>query len=151
MDQANREVVSMKAQQKLDSASAAKVSGSLDITERRVFEQALSEAERKYRDIFDNASEGIFQTTPAGRFLIANPAMANMLGFDSPDELIKSRTNISHEHYVDPETRNEFKRTLDKNGFVRDFVHEAYRKDGTRIWLSENVRAVRDDNGSVRY
>ena len=142
----------MKTRKKSQSLpAAASASDSLDLTERKIFERALNEAERKYRDIFDNASEGIFQSTPSGSFLIANTALAYMLGFDSPDKLIKSRTNISLEHYVDPERRKELERRLAEDGFVRDFVHEAYRKDGTRIWISENVRAVRDDNGSVRY
>src|SRR6266550_6412417 len=91
MEQANREAVSMKTQRKSDSLpAAASVSDTLDPTERRLFERALNEAERKYQDIFDNASEGIFQTTPGGSFLIANNALAKMLGFDSPDELIKT-------------------------------------------------------------
>jgi PAS domain S-box-containing protein len=123
----------------------------VDITERKFAEKALQETEQKYRSIFENAVEGIFQTTPEGRFVAANPALARMLGFDSPEELIRTRTDIAQEHYVDPHSREEFKRSMEENGFVLDFELEAYRKDLSRIWISENVRAVRDQSGKVVY
>ena len=122
-----------------------------DITQRKQAEEALKEAEMKYRGIFENAVEGIFQTTPDGRFISANFALARLLGFDSPEELIAARTDIARENYVDPKSREEFKRLLDENGSVLDFELEAFRKDGSRIWLSENVLAVRDDKGGVLY
>jgi len=122
-----------------------------DITRRKQAEQALKEAEAKYRGIFENAVEGIFQTTPNGRFISANFALARLLGFDSPEELIAARTDIAQKYYVDPKSREDFKRLLDENGSVLDFELEAFRKDGSRIWLSENVLAVRDDEGSVLY
>ncbi len=123
----------------------------VDITSRKRAQEALRETEEKYRSIFENAVEGIFQTTPEGRFIAANPALARMLGFDSPEDLISTRTNIAEEHYVEPLSREEFKRSMEKNGFVLDFELEAYRKDGSKIWISENVRAVRDHNGTVSY
>ena len=122
-----------------------------DITQGKRAEEALLQAEQKYREIFENVSEGIFQSTPEGRFITANPALARMLGFDSSEELITARTDIAREHYVDPQRREEFKRLLDAQGLVRNFELEAYRKDGTRIWITDNVRAVRDDSGSVIY
>lgn len=122
-----------------------------DISEKTRAEAAWREAERKYRDIFENATEGVFQTTPDGTFLTANPALANMLGFDSPEELINARTDISRQHYVDEKRREEFKRLLAEYGVVRGFEYQAYRKDNSRIWISDNVRAVRDSTGSVIY
>ncbi len=123
----------------------------VDITSRKRAEEALREAEEKYRSIFEHAVEGIFQTTPDGRFVAANPAIARMFGFDSPEELISTRTNIAQEHYVEPRSREEFKSSMERNGFVLDFELEAYRKDGSKIWISENVRAVRDHKGTVIY
>jgi PAS domain S-box-containing protein len=122
-----------------------------NITARKQAEEALGEAERKYRNIFENSCEGIFQTTPEGKFITANFALARMFGFDSADELITGCTDIAHEHYVDPKRREEFKRLLAADGVVLEFEFEAYRKDGSRIWVSENVRAVRDESGAVLY
>jgi PAS domain S-box-containing protein len=124
----------------------------LSIKERDREKSALRKAEKKYRDILNSVHEGVFQTTPEGRFMTANQALARMLGFDSPDELIRTRTDIAREHYVDPDRRKEFKRLLDSEGVVRNFEHEAYTKDGSTIWIAENVRAVRDERGVVlRY
>ncbi len=122
-----------------------------DITERQQAEHALREAERKYRDIFENTAEGIFQTTADGRFITGNPAMARLLGFDSPEELVRERTNIAQQNYVDPTQREEFKRLLNEHDAVRGFEFEALRKDGSRIWMRESVRAVRDENGKLLY
>jgi PAS domain S-box-containing protein len=122
-----------------------------DITEQKRIKAALHEAEQKYRDIFENAIEGIFQSTPDGRFISANPALARMLGFDSPEQLISDRRDIEQEHYVDPKQRRIFRKLLDEKGFVREFELQAYRKDGTTIWTSENTRAVRDESGTLLY
>jgi PAS domain S-box-containing protein len=122
-----------------------------DITERILAEEARLEAERKYREMFEHANEGVFQTTPDGRFLTANPALARILGFSSPEELIRERTNIASQQYPDAQRREEFKRLLDRFGVVRGFEYEAIRKDGRRIWISDSVRAVRDENNKVLY
>lgn len=124
---------------------------SQDITERRFAEEALREAERRYRDIFENAREGIFQSTPDGRYIAANPALARMHGFDSPEELIRERNDISRQIYVDPARREEFKRLLHDHGVVRGFVHEVFRKDGSKICISVNARVVRDELGGISY
>ena len=108
-------------------------------------------AERKYRQIFENAGEGIFQSTPEGGYLIANPALAHMHGFESPAELISSRKDISREVYVDPAERDEFKRLLEQHGTVHAFEHQTLRKDGSKIWISVNAHAVRDDAGRIIY
>jgi PAS domain S-box-containing protein len=122
-----------------------------DVTEHKKAEQALQEAERKYREIFENSIEGIFQTTPDGHYISVNPALARIYGYDSPEELTASVTDIGHSIYVDPERRDEFKRLIETHGFVELFEYEVYRKDGRRIWLCENARAVRDANGTVAY
>jgi PAS domain S-box-containing protein len=122
-----------------------------DITELEATKEARRAAERKYRQIFENAGEGIFQSTPEGSYLTANPALARMHGFDSPGELIRSRRDISHEIYVDPARREEFKHLLEEHGVVRGFQHQSFRKDGSRIWISVNARTVRNESGKVMY
>lgn len=122
-----------------------------DISERKQAEGALREAERKSRDIFENAGEGIFQSTPDGRYIAANSALARMHGFASPEELIHSRQDISRQIYVDPTRREEFKRQLEEQGAVRGFEHQLFRKDGSKIWISVNARAVRDAQGAIQY
>jgi two-component system sensor histidine kinase/response regulator len=122
-----------------------------EITERKQSEKALSEAEEKYRSIFENSNDGIFQNTPAGHFISANPAMARMLGFDSPEELIGARNDIERQGYVDPALRDKFKQALEENGFVTGFEYEVYRKDGAKIWVSEHSRIVRDAGGRALY
>jgi PAS domain S-box-containing protein len=122
-----------------------------DVTEHRRAEEALREAERKYHDIFEHAGEGIFQSTPDGRYIAANPALARMYGFASPEELIHSRRDISLQLYVDPTRREEFKRQLEEQGVVRGFEHEVFRKDGSRLWISVNARVVKDEQGAIQY
>ncbi|MDQ2977543.1 MAG: PAS domain S-box protein [Acidobacteriota bacterium] len=122
-----------------------------DITERLSAEQAIRHAEQKYRDIFENAGEGIFQSTPEGQFLDANPALARMLGYDSPKELISSLTDISTQIYVDAKRREVFRNLLIEEGMVRGFEEQVLRKDGSKIWISVNARAVRDAQGRLIY
>jgi PAS domain S-box-containing protein len=119
--------------------------------ERKRAEGALKEAERKYRGIFENAVEGIFQNTPDGRFVSANPALARMLGFESPEELISARQDIERQGYVDPTIRNAFREKLETEGVITGFEYEVYRKDGSKIWISENTRIVSDGKGRPLY
>ena len=123
-----------------------------DVTEQKRTEEARRRAEEKYRSIFENAVEGIFQSTPDGRFLSVNPAMARMYGYDSPEEMISELSDIERQHYVDPERRAEFRRLLeDQEGVVQGFESEVYRKDKSRFWISESVRAVKDQTGVLLY
>jgi two-component system, NarL family, sensor histidine kinase UhpB len=106
-------------------------------------------AEEKYRGIFENAVEGIFQTTVEGRFVTANPALARMLGYDSPEELLENVSNIAEQLYVDPERRTEFGRLVRRDDFVRGFEAQAYRKDGSVMWTSISARSIRDAEGEL--
>jgi diguanylate cyclase (GGDEF)-like protein/PAS domain S-box-containing protein len=118
-----------------------------DVTSRKEAEQGLREAERRYRGLFDNALEGIFRTTMDGRYLGANPALANIYGFASPDELMATLQNIGSQLYVDPERRQEFMRIITSRGSVSGFESQVYRKNGEVIWISENARVIIEDDG----
>lgn len=120
-----------------------------DITERKEAEEKRRRAEEKYRSIFENSVEGIFQTTIEGRFVTANPALARMFGYDSPEELIEAIHNVGEQLYVDPERRAEFDRLIRRDGFVSGFEIQMYRADGSVMWASASARAVRDDEGAV--
>ncbi|MBD2463366.1 PAS domain S-box protein [Oscillatoria sp. FACHB-1407] len=135
---------------KYDQGRAAFAVG-IDITERHRAEQALREAEEKYRSIFENAIEGIFQTTPDGYYLSANPALAKIYGYDSPEELVANLTSVQQQLYVDPERRSEFIRLLQEHDAVVGFESQVYRRDGSLTWISENAHAVRDSDGNLLY
>ncbi|HEY9665567.1 MAG TPA: PAS domain S-box protein, partial [Coleofasciculaceae cyanobacterium] len=113
--------------------------------------QKLEEAEAKYRSIFENAGEGIFQTTPDGRALTANPALAHILGYDSPEEVCANYTDIEHQLYVDPNRRAELLQLIEKQGAISEFETQVYRKERSIIWVSINARVVRDENGNSLY
>jgi PAS domain S-box-containing protein len=121
------------------------------VLQRKRAEEALRRAEERYRSIVENAVEGIFQTTPEGGYLSVNPALARMYGYESPQELMSAVTDIAHQVYVDPNRRTEFKRLMEEQGVVQNFEYQVYRRDGRKIWLSENARAVRDAGGAVLF
>ena len=118
-----------------------------DITERKRVEKELGQSEERYRSIFENAVEGIFQTTLDGKYVTVNPALARMYGYDSPDDMIATITNIASQLYVDPGRRDEFIRLMQAQEEVTGFEALVYRKDGSFIWISENVRTRRDQAG----
>jgi two-component system, sensor histidine kinase and response regulator len=122
-----------------------------DISALKRKEEQLLEAEEKYRSIFENAVEGIFQSTGEGAYINANPALAQIFGYDSPDDVMCSVTNVGRQLYVDPQRRAAFVATMNEKGFVNDFQSEIRRKDGSRIWISERARAVRDKDGKLLY
>ncbi|HEX8296109.1 MAG TPA: PAS domain S-box protein, partial [Chthoniobacteraceae bacterium] len=111
----------------------------------------MREAEVKYRSIFDNAVEGIFQTTPEGRFVTANRALARMYGYDSPEQLIDKLTDIPTQLYVEPAQRQALLEALKKSEVVSNFEFEVLRADGRTMWVRENVRAVRDPQGELLF
>ncbi len=122
-----------------------------DIAGRLETEKALRQAEAKYRGIFENAVEGLFQSTRDGRFLSANPAIASMLGYSSPSQLMREVTDISKQLYLDQEARAKLFSRLDDYGAVREFETRLRRRDGDSIWASINVRAAYDENGEVAF
>lgn len=122
-----------------------------DVTERKQAEQALAEAERRYRSIFENAIEGIFQTTLDGQYLTVNPALARIYGYASPAEMIASLQDIQQQLYVDPEQRKAFLKSMQETGMVTNFESRVYRKNGEIIWISENAREVRDETGRLLF
>jgi adenylate cyclase len=122
-----------------------------DITERKQAEAALVQAEEKYRRIFENALEGIFQTATDGKLISANPALAQIYGYDSPEELIASVNDIERQLYVEPNRRQEFFALMEKYGTLSEFESEVYRRDGSIIWISEDARTVFDAKGEVLY
>ncbi|HEY9073128.1 MAG TPA: PAS domain S-box protein, partial [Desulfobaccales bacterium] len=147
------EIAVMIAEQGLISLESKENARELEqeIASRRLIETALREAEEKYRSIYENAVEGIFQSTPEGRYLAVNPAMASMYGYESPEELMAAITDIKTQFYVDPQRRSEFIRLMEKDKFVRGFEYQVYGKDGGTFWISENARAVRDQQGNIVY
>ena len=122
-----------------------------DITERERTFQALRDAERRYHSLFENAIEGIFRTTPDGQYLDANPALARIYGYDSPEELMRSLRDIKRQLYVDPARRAEFMNVIRVRGSVIGFESQIYRRDGSTIWISENSRAVFDAQGQITH
>ena len=118
-----------------------------DQTLRTRARKALKQAEERYRGIFENALEGIFQTTPQGQFITVNPALARILGYASAEELITVTDGQGWHLFVQPEFRSEFRRLLEAQGIVRGYDFQVSHKDGGLIWLSLSARAVRDGNG----
>ncbi|MGA2780786.1 MAG: PAS domain S-box protein [Smithella sp.] len=120
-----------------------------DITERKKAEEALKNSEEKYRNIFENAIEGIYQSTIEGKFITANTAFARMAGYDSPEELIASIKDIGTQLYVHPEDRKKLMEISEAKGFVDGFEVEFYKKDGGKFWVVINARAVKDEQGKI--
>lgn len=120
-----------------------------DISLRKRAEAALRQAEVKYRSIFENAVEGIYQTALDGRLMTANPMMAHIYGFETPRELMAYAASTPHYFYSAPGRRDEFVRTVQERGSVTGFESQIRRRDGTLVWISENARAVHDAAGKV--
>lgn len=122
-----------------------------DITENKLAAKRLLESEEKYRSIFENAVEGIYQSVPEGRFISVNPAMAHILGFASPEEIVTSIANIGEQLYVNPEERVKYRKILEERGTIKAFEAQLYTKDRGIIWVSLNTRVVKDAGGKVLY
>jgi diguanylate cyclase (GGDEF)-like protein/PAS domain S-box-containing protein len=121
----------------------------IDITEQKRAEEALRKAENKYRSIFENAVEGIFQTSVDGRYLIANNMLARIYGYESVEDLLLDFTDIKHQLYVNPNRRNEFMNLIQEQGAIWGFESEVYCKDGTIIWISENSYGLYNSEGKL--
>jgi PAS domain S-box-containing protein len=122
-----------------------------DISERKQAEKALQVAEAGYRSIFENAVEGIFQSTPKGRLLNVNPALAKMFGYDSPEDMVTSIIDLGHQIFVKTQQRVEYRRKLEESGVVRGQEYQVCRKDRSTFWVLVNARAVRDEGGTTTY
>jgi PAS domain S-box-containing protein len=122
-----------------------------DITERKKLEEALRRGEAKYRIIFEHAIEGIFQTTPDGRFIIANPALARIYGYGSSEEMLQAVTNMEEQLYVDPQDRMKVLALYREQGYVQGYEVQLYTKDKRKIWVSMYGRAIKDPQGNILY
>jgi len=122
-----------------------------DITRRKHSEQQAYEAEERYRSIFENAMEGIYQTSPSGQYLNFNPALAKIYGYDSAHDLMRGVSDIQKQLYVDPGKRAEFISLMKAHGYVHNFEAQAYRKNGDIIWITENAREIRDTTGKLLF
>lgn len=109
------------------------------------------QAEKKYRDIFENASEGIFQVTPKGRYISANPALARILGYATPEELIEEIDDVGRQLYVNSKRYSELAVYLTCYGVLDYAESEIYHRDGRTIWISESFRLVKDEKGQPLY
>ena len=121
-----------------------------DITEKKRLQAILHQTEEKYRNIYENAMEGIFQIDSDGRFISANPALARIHGYDSPEELMKNLKDI-RSAYVNLDDHTRLINLLFKQGAVQNNVAQMYRKDGSLQWISVNVRLVRGAEGKPLY
>lgn len=115
------------------------------------FVNLIKDEEAKYRGIFENAVEGIYQSTPDGHYLVVNPALAKMYGYDRVEDLLNSVSDIQNQIYVDPQFREIFEREIDRVGFIKGLEYQVRRHDGSVIWISESARAVRNADGTIRY
>jgi PAS domain S-box-containing protein len=119
---------------------------------RSLAEQRYAEVEESYRKLFDGSVDGIYVTTPDGRLLNANPALARMMGYEAASDLIQGVTDVANMIYVDPYVRSEYQARMARDGMVREFEYQVRQRDGTILWLSDSATVVRDEAGAiVRY
>ena len=119
-----------------------------ELDERKRAEEDLRQSEERYRTLFDGVPVGLYRTTPDGRFLDANPALAQMLGYPDRESLLAIR---SADTWVNPEERQWWQRAMEQEGSVSNFDHRNRRADGTVFWMRGTARVVRDANGQVLY
>jgi len=127
------------------------ISSQQDITERKKLQEDLRLSEKKYRAIFDNVPIGIFQSSPEGRYISANVQAARNLGYDSPEELIGTITDMGTQVYRNSEDRRKMARLLEEQGHAENFEAQFIRKDGSTVWGSLNAKTVRDERGEILY
>ncbi|HVV43165.1 MAG TPA: PAS domain S-box protein [Nitrobacter sp.] len=109
-------------------------------------------AEESYRKLFEGSVDGIYVTTPKGELLNANPALARMMGYQTPEGLIQGIGDIAHTIYVNPDDRAEYQARMARDGTVREFEYQVRNREGAILWLSDSATVVRDDDGQViRY
>jgi len=118
-----------------------------EISFRAVAENELKESEARYRKIFENAMEGIFNATEEGILLSVNPSMARMGGYASPEEMLRSSANLNHGFFVDQDDRLKIRQILKDNGIVKGFETRMFKHDGGIMWVSMNLQAVFNNEG----
>ncbi len=143
--------VAMRMMKAQGEHGAAVIGTFTDIEERRKVERALSNAEKKYRSIVENAAGGIFQLTEEGLYLSANPAFARILGYDSPEQLLREVKNANDQLYIDPARRQIFYKELCETKNTLSQEVQLRMRDGKLIWVNESARAVKDDNGQLLF
>ncbi|HOI73631.1 MAG TPA: PAS domain S-box protein [Syntrophales bacterium] len=122
-----------------------------DITKRKTDEISLIQSEKKYRALFENATWGIFQSSVEGNLLFINRSMAELFGYDSPEEMTSKIKRLGTQLYVKPSDRRKFVRVMSKKNRVEHFEAEFRKKDGTKVWISINAYAVTKEDGSTAY
>jgi len=119
---------------------------------RLLAEQRQAEAQEDYQKLFEGSVDGIYVTTPQGEILNANPALARIMGYDTPQQLIAGVKDVAKAIYVDPAARTEYEMRMKRDGFVREYEYQVRQRNGTMLWLSDSAGVVRDDAGkAVRY
>jgi PAS domain S-box-containing protein len=121
----------------------------IDMTERKHAEESLRLVQERYRNIVEHALQGIFQTTVDGHFVTVNRALARLYGYDSPEQMVSLVPDVAHQLYIDPDRWEEFKRQMHERGIVTNFEAQVRRRDGSLIWISQNVRALRNKDGAI--
>lgn len=135
-----------------DENKNLRIAGTItDVEERRKAERALGEAERKYRTIWENAAGGIYQITPEGQILSANPAMALILGYTNPEQLLREVRNANIQLYANQQERHAFLKAVTADVNTVSTELQVYAKNGQKIWVHENTRCVRDEDGNIMY
>jgi PAS domain S-box-containing protein len=122
-----------------------------DVTEKMRLERDLIENEKKYRNIFENTLVGIYQSTLDGRYFSANPAIAKMYGYETPETFMAGVTNIGSQLYVNPSDRERCMQVLKESDKLESFEVQTRRRDGTLMWNLINSRPVRDTDGKIKY
>ena len=146
-----KEELEVRVQDRTKELSKANVLLTQEISERKRGEVALKQAERKYHSIVENAVEGIYQSSPDGRFISVNTSLARMYGYETPEELLTGVLDIEHQVYVDPTQREKFVHLLAAQGKLEGFECQVYHRDGSIRWISEYARAVKDKDGKLEY
>ena len=122
-----------------------------DISERKAAEEAIKEAEREFRQIFEQAPEGIFKSSPAGEAISLNPTGARMLGYESSEEAVSAIRDLAHQVWAAPEEREAYLAELELRGEVHDMQCQFKRKDGSLLWISMTARRVLGEDGNTSY
>lgn len=122
-----------------------------DVTNRKEAEEALKASEEKYRGFFENTLVGVFESTLDGRYINANKAFSTMMGYDSPEQLMSSISDISTEVYQDAEERKRYQALMDRQDYASNFIHSMKKKDGSGVYLLTNSRIIRNSNGEFSH